>query len=166
MTEEMPVRETVAQKRAPQKQNLIYGCIIAALAVFAAASAAFNAKNGAGLVVFGILLAVLAGGFSAYCFALYFAQKKLPDVLIYAEGDGLFCYRHKEKDYERIPLSDIVSVEGGITAREVRSGLLRIRTAEKKTEIYEILQPFAAREKIAELRIAQRERTGGGNDEM
>lgn len=152
-------REIVAKKRGAQKQYLVYGCVIAVLAAFAAASAAFNAERGAGLIAFGIILALLAGGFAAYCFVLYFAQKKLPEALIYAEGDSLYCYQYRKKEYVRISLSEIVGAEGGITAREVHAGLLRVKTPQKTYEVAEIAEPFAAREEIARLKAQARERT-------
>lgn len=147
-------KTVVAEKRGAQKQYIIYGCIIALLAAFAGASAGFNAEQGAGFIAVGIILAILALCFAVYCFVLYAMQKKLPDALIYAEGDTLYCYQYKKKEYIAVRCADILSADGGITPRDMRAGLVRIKTAERTVEVVEIAEPFAAREKILRLKLS------------
>ena len=74
ITEEMPVRETVAHKRAPHTQNFIYGCIIAAPPVIAAASAVFKSNTAAGAAVIGVFRAMVDGGHSAFSLWLALSQ--------------------------------------------------------------------------------------------
>lgn len=145
-------RTVVAKKRGAQKQDIVYGIILFALAAAAIVSAAVNADRGTGFVAVGAVAAAVAALFGAYCTVRFVAQKKLPEVLVYAEGGGLFCYQYKSKRYERVALADILFAEGGASPADVRAGILRIKTAEKTVEVAEAAETFAACEKILRLK--------------
>lgn len=152
MEPEKQTRTPVAMKRRAQKQDLVSGVILLALAAAAAVSAALNAADGAGFIAVGAAACAVAAFFGGYCLVRFFAQKKLPETLVYAEGGSLFCYRYKNKEYVRIPLAEVTFAEGGRTVRDVRAGLLRIGTAQGTLEIVEVADPFAAKEAIAGLK--------------
>ncbi len=154
MTGSAESREVIAVKRGAAKQDIICGVVLLALAAAAAVSAAVNASQGVGFIVLGTAACAIAAFFGAYCFVRYAALKKLPQALIYREGDAVFCYQYKKKEYVRIPLAEIVSAEGGAHPRDVRAGSLRIRTANGCIEAVEVADAFAACEKILRMKVA------------
>lgn len=156
MTGSDGAREDIAQKRGAQLWDAVCGAVLFALAAAALVSVFVNADRGAGFIAVGAAAAAMPILFGGYCVARYIAQKKLPDVLIYREGDALFCYEYKKKGYTRIPLADIRSVEGGALPRDVRAGSLRVCTQQGKTEVVEVADPFAAREHILRLCVGEK----------
>lgn len=153
----------MAKKRPPQKQYFVYGCVFALLAVLAVLAAGLYAERGAAFITVCAVLAAAIALFAAYCFAAYFLQKWLPAVLIYAEGENLYCYRHKKKEYVSLPLAEIASAVAGSSPRDVRAGLVALYTKSgEKIEAVEIEQPFAACEEILRLKAALGNEGAGG----
>lgn len=159
------IRQVIAKKRPPQKQYLVYGCIFALLAALAVLAAGLYAERGAAFISVCAVLAVVIALFAAYSFAAYFLQKWLPAVLIYAEGENLYCYRYKKKEYLSLPLAEIASAVAGSSPRDVRAGTVLLKTASgENIEVVEVEQPFAACEEILRRKAAPGGQTEGGEE--
>ena len=98
------------------------------------------------------LLRVAVFVFSAYVIGTLISQQmqiaekrsELNDLTAQIEAQRL-----RNEDLERS-----LSADGGITPRDVRAGLVRIKTAEKTVEVVEVAEPFPAREKILRLKLS------------
>ena len=162
-------REILATKRLPQRRLCAYGCVLVALAALAVIAAGVYAGRGGTFIAVCAVLAALMLLFAGYCFAAYFLQRCLPAVLIYAEGDSLFFYRYKKKDYLCVPIAQIASALPGTAPRDVRAGTVIVSTLSgEKIEAVEIDRPFAACEEILRRKAAAEVRKGGttGADEQ
>lgn len=152
------VHEVIAVKKPSEKRMLVFGGILCALAAVAAVSAAVNAKRGYGFIVFGCVVAFFAAALAVYAFVFFAAHKKMPDALVYTDGEALFVYLFKEKAYRRLPFGEIKDAEGGILPRDSRQGILRIRTQGEILEVFEVANVFAAKEKILRLCFSKEEK--------
>ena len=149
------IRPDLATKRPPHRQYLVYGCIFLLLAVLAVLAAGLYAERGAAFISVCAVLAALIALFAVYCFAAYFLQKWLPAVLIYAEGENLYCYRYKKREYISLPVAEIASAVAGSSPRDVRAGTVVLNTAAgEKIEVVEVAEPFAACEEILRRKAA------------
>lgn len=159
------IRQVIAKKRPPQKQYFVYGCIFSLLAAIAVLAAGLYAERGAAFISVCAVLAVVIALFAAYSFAAYFLQKWLPAVLIYAEGENLYCYRYKKKEYLSLPLAEIASAVAGSSPRDVRAGTVLLKTVSgENIEVVEVEQPFAACEEILRRKAAPGGQTEGGEE--
>ena len=150
-------RQTVAKKRLSGHRDLIVGVFTAVLGAAAVVAACLNAGGGAAGIILSLAAAAIAALCSAYCFCRFAAVKKLPQVLVYAEGGTLFCYEYKKKAYRGIALQDVLFAEAG-NAADVRAGILRIRTASGVFEIPEVDGVSAAQQAI----LLLKEKAGRG----
>ena len=96
----------------------------------------------------------LAAALAAYAFVFYAVHKKMPDALVYAEGELLYVYQYKKKTYVCLDLSEIKDAEGGILPRDNRQGILRIRTGRGVFEVPEVANVLSAKEKILRYKYA------------
>ncbi len=154
MHEEMNLREVVAQKKPSEKRMVVFGAILCVLAALAGLSAVLNAQRGYGYILLGCVMAVFAAALAAYAFVFYAVHKKMPDALVYAEGELLYVYQYKKKTYVCLDLSEIKDAEGGILPRDNRQGILRIRTGRGVFEVPEVANVLSAKEKILRYKYA------------
>ena len=82
-----------------------------------------------------------------------------------AEGENLYCYRYKKKEYLSLPLAEIASAVAGSSPRDVRAGTVLLKTASgENIEVVEVEQPFAACEEILRRKAAPGGQTEGGEE--